>query len=323
MTSSISTAALAKRLCLAGLLAAMAISSIVSAEQMGGAAATRILARVNGEAITEGQILRRLKAVDPHVDKHRSDPDNWPRLVNMATEAEIRERLLLQAARTSGLVVSPEELASALERTKRMLGAERYNDMLAKHDASEADYAAFLKRRLLIDKYREKIAHGIAVDEERLRSYYNGHKSSFRTPVRVHLEMLDLQDGKSAMLVATKMRDGASLDALSRLDGVTRVKAGWVTQGEIKPDFWRQLKAARQGAVLETTERDDRVRITRVRESQPSRELSFQESKELIRQRLLKSHKQAMLDNWYEKARRTANIEIYREVKAGVGKAYR
>jgi hypothetical protein len=55
------------------------------------------------------QILRRLKAVDPQVDVYRDDPNRWSRLIESATEAEIRDRLMLQAARDEQMEVSSEE----------------------------------------------------------------------------------------------------------------------------------------------------------------------------------------------------------------------
>ena len=268
-----------------------------------------VLARVNGEPITDRQVLRRLKAVDPKVEEHRSDLNRWMRLTESAMEAEIRDRLLLQAARAEGLEVSPDELSTALARSRELLGAERYAAMLANRGATEADYAGFLGDRLLIDKYRAKITGDLTVDDENLRDYYRGHKASFVAPARVRLEVVETTDVQLADRTVEQLREGEPLQVLSGLAPGVRSKDEWVNETSLPPDLRAQIEAADLNAVLGPIEVAGRFRVIRLRERQASRKLSFEESKDLIRQRLLQNREQAGLDAWYEQAKRTAKIE--------------
>jgi len=269
-----------------------------------------VLARVNGEPITDEQVLRRLKAVDPKVEEHRSDPNRWMRLTESATEAEIRDRLLLQAAHAEGLEVPPDELSSALARSRELLGSERYAAMLSDRGATETEYARFLSDRLLIDKYRAKITADLTVDDETLRDYYRGHKASFVVPDRVRLEVVETMDVQIADRTAEQLREGGPLqEALSGFGPGVRSKDEWINEGSLPPELRAQIKAADLNAVLGPIEVGGRFRVIRVRDRQASRKLSFGKSRDIIRQRLLQNRSQAAMDAWYEQAKRTAKIE--------------
>jgi hypothetical protein len=274
-----------------------------------GTGEARILARVNGEPITETQVLRRLKAVDPKVEMHRDNPNRWSRLLESATEAEIRDRLLLQAARTEGLGVSAAELDAALARSREMLGKDRFAELLAKRGASEADYKTFLADRLLIDKYSSKITGGITLDEETLRDYSRGHKESFVVPARVRLETVEVADSGLMGGLTKRLKDGQSLEEIVDPEAGIHTSEGWIDERDLPLELRKAVEDASAGDVLGPIEWKGRIRVVRVRERQPSRKLSYRESKDLIRKRLLGNREQAALDAWYEQAKARAKIE--------------
>jgi parvulin-like peptidyl-prolyl isomerase len=268
-----------------------------------------LLARVNGAPITEAQVLRRLKAVDPQVEDHRGDPNRWARLLENATEAEIRDQLLLQAARTERLEISEEQLDAALMRSREMLGEERFAKMLAQRGASEADYKTFLGNRLLIDRYRSKVTGDVEVDEATMRDYYRGHKESFQAPARVRLETVELADAGLAERVAERLRGGEALAAIADSDAGIRTREVWVDERDLPPELRGQVEAAAAKDVLGPIDAGGKTRVIRVGGQQASRRLSYKESKGLIRKRLLENRRQAALDDWYERAKRQARIE--------------
>lgn len=299
------------------LLASFLLGCALSASATGDAATVKpagkqesgVLARVNGVPITETQVLRRLKAVDPSVEDHRSDPNRWARLRESATEAEIRDRLLLDAAHTEGLRISDKELAAALARSRELLGSERYKQMLETRGASEEEYAEFLGNRFLMDKFKFKITADIAVDDGTLREYYRGHKDSLIAPARVRLQTVELADADLAEQVVERLKSGESLAALSDVYAGTRTSEGWVNLRDLPPDLEGQVEAAAANEVLTALGPSGTTRVIRVRERQPPRSLSYEESRGLIRKRLVDIRRQAVLDDWYERTKRQAQVE--------------
>jgi parvulin-like peptidyl-prolyl isomerase len=274
-----------------------------------GAHDSKVLVVVNGEPITEAQVLRRLKAVDPDVEVHRETPNRWSRLMESATEAEIRDRLLLQAARADGLEVSQGDLSGQLARSREILGEDRFAEMLARRGASDADYRAFLRDRMLIDKYRSMLFADLDIDDATLRDYYRGHKESFRAPARVWLEAVELADAGLAQRVAERLRGGEKLTALADAGAGVRTREGWVLERDLPAKVRELVDAAAAGDVLGPIDAGGETRVIRVRERQASRLLSYQESRDLIRERLTENRVQAVLDAWYEGARGGATIE--------------
>jgi parvulin-like peptidyl-prolyl isomerase len=295
-------------LCLVGDIGSALAGDTVAPEQTAPNAPS-VLVIVNGEPVTEAQILRRLKAVDPDVELHRDDANRWSRLLEGATEAEIRDRLLLQAARAEGLEIAEEKLSAALARSRELLGEKRFTEMLAQQNASEADYRAFLKDRLLIDDYRDKVTGDLVLDKATLRDYYRGHRDSFQAPARVRLEMAELTDAGLVDRVAGRLRGGEALAEIDDPDAGIRTMERWVNLRDLPPELSEQVEIAGAGDVLEPFSSGETTRVIRVGERQASRRLSFKESKELIRRKLLESRRQAALDDWYDRAKREARIE--------------
>jgi len=271
--------------------------------------ASAVLVNVNGEPVTEAQILRRLKAVDPDVELHRDDANRWSRLMESATEAEIRDRLLLQGARAEGMKILEEQLAAALARSRELLGEERFAAMLANQDASEADYKTFLEERLLIDQYRAKVTGDPAIDEATLRDYYRGHKGSFQAPARARLEMVELTDARLAERVVERLRAGEPLAELDDRDAGIHTMERWVNLRDLPRALEEQVEHAEANDVLGPLAAGEKTRVIRVGERQASHKLSYKEAKGLIRTKLQERRRQAALDDWYEQAKRQARIE--------------
>ena len=273
-----------------------------------------VLARVNGEPITERMVLRRLQAVHGDVEPYRQDANRWQRMLEAGVEAGIRDRLLLQSAIAEKLQVSEQEVQEARARSRRLLGEDRFQSMLEKRGASEADYDAFLRERLLIDKYKAKLFKGISVDEETLHSYYDGHQELFTQPRRAHLVSVLLGNPEAAREFLTALK---SIDDDGTLPGkqddnvgpAESVQHRWVVIDDLPPEFRAQLETAKAGDVLEPVEEAGQTRIIRVLAIEEARPLSFDEARDGLEARFLRRRQESQLDDWFAQASKQASIE--------------
>jgi hypothetical protein len=151
---------------------------------------------------------------------------------------------------------------------------------------------------------------GIDVGEETLHDYYRGHRDSLVAPERLYIEMAEFQDMESALRVAERMKEGRSLHAFSDPDAKLRVGEGWIVRRNLPMDLQRQAGAAEPGDVLGPLEANGKVRVLRIRERQPQRMLTYDESREFVRQRLIGMHEKERLNAWYEQAKRNAELEF-------------
>jgi parvulin-like peptidyl-prolyl isomerase len=276
------------------------------------------LARVNGEPISESQVSRRLESVHGDLTEYRQDPVRWQRMLEAGLEAEIRDRLLAQAAAAEGLSVSDEEVAAALERSKVMLGEADYQAMLERRGASEAQYRDFLRSRLLIDKYTAKLFADIQVTDAALREYYEGHGELFAVPERARLETLTVHQPEAAARIEKALESGKPFEEVATQqaassdgeDGVVKI---WVGIADLPDSYRDAIAAAAPGEVIGPVEEAGATRFIEVREKQPAGTLTFDETKERLRASFLNRRQQRALDDWYQAAAKAADIEYSAE----------
>jgi parvulin-like peptidyl-prolyl isomerase len=273
-----------------------------------------VLARLNGEPITETMVLRRLRAVHGDVEPYRQDPNRWQRMLEAGIEAELRDRLLLQAASAEKLKMSDQEVQEVRERSRRLLGEDRFRAMLDGRGATETDYDAFLRERLLIEKYQAKLFKDITVDEETLRAYYGGHQELFTQPRRAQLETVLMRDPEAARELLKALKTGGDGGPLpGRHDdkggAMENAQSRWVTVDALPPELRAPLETAKAGDVLEPVEEAGQTRIIRVLAIEEARPLSFDEAREELQAILLHRRQESLLDDWYAQASKNAAIE--------------
>jgi len=134
----------------------------------------KVLARVDGDPVYEDEIVRRIKVAHGVADNSTVDPNQWQRMFQAGLKSEIVDRLLLKAANSEGMVADWEGVDQLLDRSKTMLGNEKFQDMLNKRNSTEEEYREFLGKRSLIKKYREKLFAGITVDEDAMKGFSLG-----------------------------------------------------------------------------------------------------------------------------------------------------
>jgi foldase protein PrsA len=123
------------------------------------------VAVVNGEKITEGQVVAELKA-------------RWG--------YEVREQLISalvveQEAKKKGLVVTPDEVEAAYQQTKQDVTnrgrttGQTFEDWLAQNEYTQASYRQFLRIRLLLEKM---VKPDIKVTDDDVAKYYEQNKQA-------------------------------------------------------------------------------------------------------------------------------------------------
>ena len=135
----------------------------------------KVVVRVNGDPITEEEVLRRIQSVRGEVTKEDVDPGTWQRLTEAAVDSEILDLLLYQASVKEGFSVSTQRVNADLARTREMLGDEPYEEMLQKRGVEEEGLHQYLERRILITRYREHLLSHINPGDDQLEAYFEGH----------------------------------------------------------------------------------------------------------------------------------------------------
>jgi parvulin-like peptidyl-prolyl isomerase len=273
-----------------------------------------IVARVNGEPVYETDVLRRMRAAHGgDIDEVKKDPNRWQMLLDVATETEVMDKLLLQAALADGMAVSTEEARELLTRTKDVAGTLAFSEMLAARDANEEALRDFLMERELINRYKDKLFAGLVVDEDALRNYYEGHAETFAEPDKVRLEVFTFGGRETAVKIYEHWKSGESFDSIAQAyhDEAEQVgrRTRWMPMNAVPAELRSKVTEAEAGTILEPTQVFDTFYVVRVVEKRGARIRGIEEVKDEIGKTILTIRQNKVLDEWYKVASREATIE--------------
>lgn len=129
-------------------------------------------------------------------------PESLSRLFDKFVE----EKLLLEAARAQGLVLSPEEKEAYW---KKMTDAPSQ----AEGTDAPGDYrAAGILDGLLAEKYAFGLIKDIQLDADEVNRYYQEHKRDYLLPERVKVSQILLESEQDAVRVLQKLKNAAEED---------------------------------------------------------------------------------------------------------------
>ncbi|MCL6639003.1 MAG: peptidylprolyl isomerase [Firmicutes bacterium] len=166
---------------LAALLAILALAAVLSACSSG------VVATVNGEKITSGDLEQRVNEAKAQMEKQGMDFSGdkgksfMDSLRQETLEQMITTRLLLQEAKKMG-TLTPEQVKEAVKPVRdQFSGEEEYKKFLARVKFSEEEVAYILT---LQDKVTQDVK---PAGEEEARKFYDGNKDYFSKPEQLQV----------------------------------------------------------------------------------------------------------------------------------------
>lgn len=280
-------------------------------------ASKKIVARVGGAPVYEGDVNRRLLAAYGEIDRTTLPATRWQMMVEAATDSEILDRLLLRAARAEGMVVSNDAVDGLVQKSRQQLGEQNFAKMLNERKASETEFRAFLEERELIEQYKAKLFRGITVDQKALRGYFSGHAKDFAMSDSARIEVIVTPARETADDLYGKWKGGESFDSLSEKAGIVDGQPAarrlrFTPYDAMPPEIGPKVKAAANGTILPPVESGKRFYVVRVLEKRTARPMTFEEAKEDVRRALMAKKQQDILEQWQEKEREKVKVEYVR-----------
>lgn len=227
-----------------------------------------------------------------------------PEIKEVLVKRWVEVTLLALAGEEEGLLKDPEVKAQIEEQT-RMILAQNY--------------------------YERKVLRGLKVSDSDLQQYYLKHKKEYRIPERVkarHIlirvpEKADSKAQKAALKKAEDLRRkllaGADFSELARKyseDPGTRDKGGdlgFFSRGQMVPEFEEVVFKLKVGEISPPIKTRFGYHLVRVEAKIPSREQTYEEVKDRVRQDLLEAKKAQRMEALMAELRRKYPVEIRME----------
>jgi peptidyl-prolyl cis-trans isomerase SurA len=156
----------------------------------------RVIATVNNEVITWGELMNNIEMESGNLLKGLSDEEQAVKIKDMQKEfleGMIDLRLQIQDARKSGLSVSSTEIDGAINDIKRKFNItdEDLAGSLREEGLSMKEYRKRLGDQILLSKVvRYKVNDNIHIGDKEIESYYDAHKDKYQVNEKVRIRQI-------------------------------------------------------------------------------------------------------------------------------------
>ena len=285
------------------------------------------VARVNGAHVTKRDVDLRASELVPMFSFHANmPPEKMQGLRRTALDELMLDELILQEARARGFEPDQKDVEAQYGAIRgRFADESEFDSALAASGVSKKDFRRQLERAVLVRDARQAHVPPDPADGD-VRAYYDANAGKFLRPEQVRIvELLVRVDPaggavaaaageKKAKNLAARARKGEDLGALARehSEDDWRVKdgdLGWVHKGRLDPDLESAAFAAPVGEVGSVRSLSG-FHVFRVVARQPETQLSFEDARPIIVERLRSQRREAAEKAWHADLRRSASMEI-------------
>jgi peptidyl-prolyl cis-trans isomerase SurA len=287
---------------------------------------------VNDDAILVSEIN---EAMMPLIQEYRSAyagaelQKKMAELRDTVIKQAIETKLILQLAETNGITASEKAVDNRIKAVQdRFPSEDEFLQALAAKGLTYREYRDQVAEQVLVQETMRRMI-GIEEDvlDNEVREYYERHSEEFVTQARVKLAQifLEIPSGATAEQIAelraraeqirAQIENGADFSELATnySEGPYREKGGVigvVSPREILPELEDTVFALETGEVSEVTQTSYGFHILKALEAMPERKISFEEAKPFIEERLNERKRNEKYQEWIEKLREDAFIDI-------------
>ncbi len=294
----------------------------------------KAVARVNGTALTERDLLREMYAIFPYARQHNGFPKELePEIRRGALEMIIFEELVYQDAERKKMTIAPARMQKA-ERDfrKQFASREQYQEYLnAECGGSAQVLRQRIRRSLLIEAaLKTELQRKAAVSLTEARSYYDKNPGKFEQPERFRIQTISIippQNASAAVQAEAKKR---AEEALRQAKATKNYREFGLLAEKLSDDDWhvnmgdrKQMEAAKlpppiveaarkmkPGEVSELFQFGPNYTLFRLIDHVPAGKADFEKVRAQIQAELGKAKYERLRSDLHKRLRDKAKVEI-------------
>ncbi|MBM4338321.1 MAG: hypothetical protein FJ110_02135 [Deltaproteobacteria bacterium] len=279
-----------------------------------GGLAEPILARINDEEITIEEFNREFKdlVTDP---KREGSQLELRELREAYLDQMIERKILAKEAKRLGIQISAEEVSQAILEIKKDYPGEGFGETLNLKGMNLEEWKVRLEEKLLAEKMvRSGHQYQGRIEEKEAREFYEAHRSLFQLPCRVRVRQIVVADGNEAIQIQKRLKKGESFEKLAKEKSLGLEKTqggdlGYFSQGE-KPVEFDHVFSMEVGAISDVIKSPYGYHLFKLEEKTEPREVSFEEAKKSIFQKLEREKEEEEYQRWFKNLKEKAKIKV-------------
>lgn len=295
--------------------------------------APRVVARVNGSALTEADLTREEYAIFPYAKQHNGIPkDMEPQIRIGALKMIVFEELVFQEAQRRKMTVPPAKMQQAeADFHKQFANPEEFNAFLqSEFHGSQALLRDKIRRSILIDALlKTEIDSKSKVTPAEVKAYYEKDPTRFALPESYTFQTISVLPPEKATAEQLKEGHKRAEDALREAraaktaeqfgllaeklsDDDYRVMMGQhkpVPVNQLAPQVLKVLQGMKPGDVSDVIQIDEAYTIVRLNQHTPAGKTSFEEVKASLQTELEQKKTNQLRSALDKKLRENAKVE--------------
>lgn len=286
----------------------------------------RAVAYVNGAPINADDLDVRLEQILPFASYHGGvKAERLLSLRRTALDELVLDELIYQEAVAEGKRAPAGAVEAELDAVRTRFDSDtQFAAALNENGLTERAFRERLARTVLVRDARAAHARQV-ITETDIADYYRANAARFQRPERVHLlQILVRVDPASpasaapaerkARRILARLRNGEPFGAIARVlsEDEYRVKdgdMGWVHRGRFEREFEAAVFAASPGK-FDVARSLYGFEVFEVLERQPPTQLSLDEARPIIAERLERQRRDSALGAWRARLLAAARVEI-------------
>jgi peptidyl-prolyl cis-trans isomerase C/foldase protein PrsA len=253
-----------------------------------------VIATVNGEVISRDDFERLLTREAQAMEgiAPRSPEQIEPYKLTLL-DTLVEHALLLQAARTAGVSVTPEEVDRRVLALSSEYPAGTFDEALEQSQTTRAALARTTREQLIIEKLLTgEVFARVAVTEEQIRRYFDEHVDEFQEPEQVHALQIVVRGLDEAKRIQQQLWQGKKFGDLARRyslspDAKVGGDLGFFARGTMPAAFDEVVFKLSPGGTSDVVSTEYGFHLFRVVEKKPARKKDLTEVRGVIEAKLV------------------------------------
>lgn len=291
-----------------------------------------VAARVNGVAISGKEVDRIIKEM---AAQYKSKTNNavTDEMMKNAKTAILNKLIDAELLYQAGLKLDNKDLDKQVDvqfeqKKKQFASPADYEKAMKETNLTEKDLKLLVRKDIVINNLLGKeVAEKVTVTDEEIKKFYDDNKDKFKNEETVrasHIligvdEKASAEDKKKAKekaeLIRKRLVAGEDFAAVAKKESTCPSAPqggdlGSFSRGQMVPEFDKVAFALKPGEISDVVETKFGYHIIKVQEKKPAGTVSFDEAKKNIADYLKGQKIQKGVNEYLEKLRKDAKIEI-------------
>lgn len=274
----------------------------------------KVVAKVNGERITEREINRLIEHGGMKTPQTPHEQEIQKMVRTEILNQLINERLMIQAAKREKIKVDRSEVMKDYEAIVKTFPSEDdYLKRLKEKGITKDFILKSIEKDIMVAKFTDKLAKGISITENELKEYYEKNLPVFMTSEAYRLSLIKVDSIEEARKIKKEIEAGAVFEEVAKKHPAGHQEqgseTGWVTMGTFPKDIAKEIIKIKPGSFGGPIAGREGYYLVKVFEKREARTAPFEEVKADIMQILLQNKKNEFISNWLQQERAKAKIE--------------